>query len=168
LAIVLHRRSFATSLLRDPGILAIVGACATVLAIAAALWRRAGPALGFSHGCTCCVDLAPLAIGVLWRWILAPTTARSAPARPPHRVAHRSRLALPVVSAVVVWTNVGFVTLFSWPESSPSRRNPQPAASTARRRAAVPAHHPADAADDAVIRDGHRIIAGQVFDTVYA
>ena len=62
------------------------------------------------------------------------------------------RLALPVVSAIVVWTNVGYVTLFFLAGilafQRTSQRGPH------RRRdgvAAVPAHHAADAASDAVL-----------------
>lgn len=56
---------------------------------------------------------APLALGIVWKWILAPTNGLlntligervewlTSPA-----------LALPSVAAVVVWTNVGYVTLF--------------------------------------------------------
>ncbi|HET9877068.1 MAG TPA: sugar ABC transporter permease [Mycobacterium sp.] len=56
---------------------------------------------------------APLAIAVLWRWILAPTDGAVSTV-----LAHRvdwltdPGLALPVVSAVVVWSNVGYVSLF--------------------------------------------------------
>jgi multiple sugar transport system permease protein len=56
---------------------------------------------------------APLAIAVLWRWILAPTDGAVS------TVLGRQidwltdpGLALPVVSAVTVWTNVGYTTLF--------------------------------------------------------
>lgn len=56
---------------------------------------------------------SPLAIAVLWRWILAPTDGAVS------TVLSRQvdwltdpGLALPVVSAVTVWTNVGYVTLF--------------------------------------------------------
>ena len=57
---------------------------------------------------------APLAIAVLWRWILAPTDgAASASARSSHRVAHRS-------GARAAWScppsssgpTFGYVTLF--------------------------------------------------------
>ena len=56
---------------------------------------------------------APLAIAVLWRWILAPTDG-AVSAVLGHRIEWLSdpTLALPVVSAVVVWTNVGYVSLF--------------------------------------------------------
>ena len=56
---------------------------------------------------------APLAIGVLWRWILAPTdgVAATVAGRPIEWLTDPG-LALPVVSAVTVWTNVGYVALF--------------------------------------------------------
>jgi multiple sugar transport system permease protein len=56
---------------------------------------------------------APLAIAVLWRWILAPTDGAVSTVLG-HRIEWLSdpTLALPVVSAVVVWTNVGYVSLF--------------------------------------------------------
>lgn len=56
---------------------------------------------------------APLAIAVLWRWILSPTDGAVSTI-----VGHRVEwltdpgLALPLTSAVVVWTNVGYVALF--------------------------------------------------------
>ena len=55
---------------------------------------------------------APLAIAVLWRWILAPTDGAVSTVLG-HRIEWLSdpSLALPVVSAVVVWTNVGYVSL---------------------------------------------------------
>lgn len=56
---------------------------------------------------------APLAIGVLWRWILAPTDgAISTLLGRGIEWLTDPGLALPVVSAVTVWTNVGYVTLF--------------------------------------------------------
>jgi multiple sugar transport system permease protein len=56
---------------------------------------------------------APLAIAVLWRWILAPTDgALSTVLGTRIEWLTDPGLALPVVSAVVVWTNVGYVTLF--------------------------------------------------------
>lgn len=56
---------------------------------------------------------APLAIAVLWRWILAPTdgVVSTLLDRPVEWLTDPG-LALPLVSAVVVWTNVGYVTLF--------------------------------------------------------
>ena len=56
---------------------------------------------------------APLAIAVLWKWILAPTDgAVSTVLGRPVEWLTDPTLALPVVSAVTVWTNVGYVTLF--------------------------------------------------------
>jgi multiple sugar transport system permease protein len=56
---------------------------------------------------------APLAIAVLWRWLLAPTDG-AINTLLGHRVEWLTDpgLALPVVSAVTVWTNVGYATLF--------------------------------------------------------
>jgi multiple sugar transport system permease protein len=56
---------------------------------------------------------APLALGVVWKWIFAPTGG-ALNAIIGHRVEWLSdpRLALPAVCAVVIWTNVGYVTLF--------------------------------------------------------
>lgn len=56
---------------------------------------------------------APLAIAVLWRWILAPTDG-AVSTIVGHRIDWLSDpgLALPVTAAVVVWTNVGYVALF--------------------------------------------------------
>lgn len=56
---------------------------------------------------------APLAIAVLWRWILAPTDGAVSTVLG-HNIDWLTDpgLALPVVSAVTVWTNVGYVTLF--------------------------------------------------------
>ena len=56
---------------------------------------------------------APLAIAVLWRWILSPTDGAVSTVLG-HRIEWLTDpgLALPVVSAVVVWSNVGYVALF--------------------------------------------------------
>jgi len=56
---------------------------------------------------------APLAIAVLWRWILSPTGG-AVSTLAGHRIEWLTDpgLALPVTSAVVVWTNVGYVALF--------------------------------------------------------
>jgi multiple sugar transport system permease protein len=56
---------------------------------------------------------SPLAIAVLWRWILAPTDGAVGTVLG-QRIEWLTdpMLALPVVSAVTVWTNVGYVTLF--------------------------------------------------------
>jgi multiple sugar transport system permease protein len=56
---------------------------------------------------------APLAIAVLWRWLLAPTDGAVSTVLG-HRIEWLTDpgLALPVVAAVIVWTNVGYVSLF--------------------------------------------------------
>ncbi len=56
---------------------------------------------------------APLAIAVLWRWILSPTDGAVSTVLG-RRIEWLTDpgLALPVTSAVVVWTNVGYVALF--------------------------------------------------------
>jgi multiple sugar transport system permease protein len=56
---------------------------------------------------------APLALGVVWKWIFAPTDG-ALNTLIGHRVEWLSDpgLALPAVCAVVIWTNVGYVTLF--------------------------------------------------------
>lgn len=56
---------------------------------------------------------APLVLGVVWRWILAPTDG-ALNALIGHRVEWLAdpALALPSVAAVTVWTQVGYVTLF--------------------------------------------------------
>lgn len=56
---------------------------------------------------------APLAIAVLWRWILSPTDGAVSTVLG-HRIEWLTDpgLALPVTTAVVVWTNVGYVALF--------------------------------------------------------
>jgi multiple sugar transport system permease protein len=56
---------------------------------------------------------APLALGVVWKWILAPTDG-ALNTLLNQRIEWLSdpSLALPAVAAVVIWTNVGYVTLF--------------------------------------------------------
>lgn len=56
---------------------------------------------------------APLALGVVWKWILAPTDG-ALNTLVGARIEWLSdpALALPTVAAVVIWTNVGYVTLF--------------------------------------------------------
>jgi multiple sugar transport system permease protein len=56
---------------------------------------------------------APLALGVVWKWIFAPTGgALNAIIGPRVEWLSEPQLALPAVCAVVIWTNVGYVTLF--------------------------------------------------------
>jgi len=56
---------------------------------------------------------APLALGVVWKWILAPTDG-ALNALIGQRVEWLTdpALALPSVATVVIWSNVGYVTLF--------------------------------------------------------
>ncbi|MDQ1607694.1 MAG: multiple sugar transport system permease protein [Microbacteriaceae bacterium] len=56
---------------------------------------------------------APLALGVVWNWIFAPTGgALNAILGTRIEWLTDPNLALPAVCAVVIWTNVGYVTLF--------------------------------------------------------
>jgi multiple sugar transport system permease protein len=56
---------------------------------------------------------APLALGVVWKWIFAPTGgALNALLGVRVEWLTSPALALPAVCAVVIWTNVGYVTLF--------------------------------------------------------
>lgn len=56
---------------------------------------------------------APLALGVIWRWIFDPSDG-ALNALLGHRVEWLTEpaLALPAVAAVTIWTNVGYVALF--------------------------------------------------------
>jgi len=112
---VLTDRSFATSLVVTVLFIAMVVPAQTVLGLVAATMLARGLP-GSSAFRTLYVlpwICAPLAIAVLWRWILAPTDGVVSTLLE-RRVEWLTDpgLALPVVSAVVVWTNVGYVTLF--------------------------------------------------------
>src|ERR1700754_4728345 len=112
---VLTDRSFGTSLLVTLLFVAIVVPVQTVLGlIAAAMLARGLPGTGFFRTLYVLPWIcAPLAIAVLWRWILAPTDGAVSTLLG-HRIEWLTDpdLALPVVSAVTIWTNVGYVTLF--------------------------------------------------------
>lgn len=112
---VLGDRTFATSLVVTLAFIVIVVPVQTVLGlIAAAMLARGLPGTGFFRTLYVLPWIcAPLAIAVLWRWILAPTDGAVSTLLG-HRIEWLTDpgLALPVVSAVVVWTNVGYVTLF--------------------------------------------------------
>jgi multiple sugar transport system permease protein len=112
---VLTDSAFGNSLLVTLLFVAIVVPAQTVLGLlAAALLARDLPGSGLFRTIYVlpwiCV---PLAIAVLWRWILAPTDGAVSTVLG-HRVEWLTDpgLALPVVSAVVVWANVGYVALF--------------------------------------------------------
>lgn len=112
---VLTDASFATSLLVTLLFIALVVPTQTVLGLAAAaLLARGLPGTGFFRTLFVLPWIcAPLAIAVLWRWILAPTDGVVSTVLG-HRIEWLTdpTLALPIVSAVVIWTNVGYVTLF--------------------------------------------------------
>lgn len=112
---VLGDSAFGNSLLVTLLFVAIVVPAQTVLGlVAAALLARDLPGSGLFRTIYVlpwiCV---PLAIAVMWRWILAPTDGAVSTVLG-HRIEWLTDpgLALPVVSAVVVWANVGYVALF--------------------------------------------------------
>jgi multiple sugar transport system permease protein len=112
---VLSDTAFGNSLLVTLVFVAIVVPAQTVLGLAvAALLARGLPGSGLFRTIYVlpwiCV---PLAIAVTWRWILSPTDGAVSTLLG-HRIEWLTDpgLALPVVSAVVVWANVGYVALF--------------------------------------------------------
>jgi len=111
---VLTDADFANSLIVTAAFVLIVVPAQTVLGLlAASMLARALPGTGVFRTLYVLPWIcAPLAIAVLWRWILAPTDGAVSTALG-HRIEWLSdpNLALPVVSAVVVWTNVGYVSL---------------------------------------------------------
>ncbi|OBI53477.1 sugar ABC transporter permease [Mycobacterium kyorinense] len=112
---VLTDSTFGNSLAVTLVFVAIVVPVQTVLGLAAAsLLARELPGSGvFRTVYVLPWICAPLAIAVLWRWILAPTDGAVSTVLG-HRIEWLTDpgLALPVVSAVIVWTNVGYVALF--------------------------------------------------------
>jgi multiple sugar transport system permease protein len=112
---VLTDPSFATSLLVTALFILIVVPTQSVLGlVAAAMLARGLPGSGFFRTLYVLPWIcAPLAIAVLWRWILAPTDGAVGTLLG-ERIEWLTDpdLALPVVSAVTIWTNVGYVTLF--------------------------------------------------------
>ena len=112
---VLTDSGFGNSLLVTLVFLAIVVPAQIVLGLAAAsLLARGLPGSGaFRTLYVLPWVCSPLAVAVLWRWILAPTDgALSTLLGMRIEWLTDPGLALPVVSAVTVWTNVGYVTLF--------------------------------------------------------
>jgi len=112
---VLGDPSFGTSMLATGAFIVLVVPVQTVLGLfAATLLARGLPASGFFRTLYVLPWIcSPLAIAVLWKWILAPTDgALSTVLGHPVEWLTDPVLALPVVSAVTVWTNVGYVTLF--------------------------------------------------------
>jgi multiple sugar transport system permease protein len=112
---VLTDASFGTSLVVTVVFIAMVVPVQTVLGLfAAAMLARGLPGTGtFRTLYVLPWICSPLAIAVLWRWILAPTDGAVGTVLG-QRIEWLTDpdLALPVVSAVTVWTNVGYVTLF--------------------------------------------------------
>ncbi len=111
---VLADADFVNSLVVTTIFVAIVVPAQTVLGLlAASMLARRLPGTGVFRTLYVLPWIcAPLAIAVLWRWILAPTDG-AVSAVLGHRIEWLSdpTLALPVVSAVVVWANVGYVAL---------------------------------------------------------
>ncbi|HZA09209.1 sugar ABC transporter permease [Mycobacterium sp.] len=112
---VLTDSAFGNSLAVTMIFVAIVVPVQTFLGLAVAwMLARGMPGTGFFRTVYVVPWVcAPLAIGVLWRWILAPTDG-ALNTLLGRRVEWLTDpgLALPVVSAVTVWTNVGYVALF--------------------------------------------------------
>src|ERR1700761_5951092 len=112
---VLGDKTFGNSLLVTLSFVAIVVPLQTVLGLAVgALLARDLPGSGLFRTIYVLPWISvPLAIAVLWRWILAPTDGAVSTLLG-HRIEWLTDpgLALPVVSAVVIWSNVGYVALF--------------------------------------------------------
>lgn len=171
---VLTDVSFAKSLLVTVLFIAMVVPLQTVLGLFAALMlSRDLPGTAFFRTLYVLPWIcSPLAIAVLWRWILAPTDGAVSTVLG-HRIEWLTdpHLALPVVSAVTVWTNVGYVTLFFLAGILAVPRELHQAASTDGagpfqrfRRITLPLLRPTMFF---VLVTGI-ISAAQVFDTVYA
>ncbi len=112
---VLTDPDFANSLLVTCAFIAIVVPVQILLGLAAAtLLTRGLPGTGLFRALYVIPWIcSPLAVAVLWRWILAPTDgAVSTILGSRIEWLTDPALALPVVSAVTVWTNVGYVALF--------------------------------------------------------
>src|SRR6201993_3043576 len=111
---VLTDDNFGNSLIVTAIFVAIVVPAQTVLGLLAAwMLPRQLPGTGVFRTLYVLPWIcAPLAIAVLWRWILAPTDG-AVSAVLGHSIGWLSdpSFALPLVSAVVVWTNVGYVSL---------------------------------------------------------
>ena len=112
---VLTDWSFGRSLAVTVLFVALVVPGQTILGlVAATMLARGLPGSGFFRTLYVLPWIcSPLAIAVLWRWILAPTDGAVSTALG-HRIEWLTdpQLALPVVAAVTFWTNVGYVTLF--------------------------------------------------------
>jgi multiple sugar transport system permease protein len=111
---VLADSDFGNSLIVTAIFVAIVVPTQTVLGLlAASMLARLLPGTNFFRTVFVLPWIcAPLAIAVLWRWILAPTDGAIATVLG-HSIEWLSdpSFALPLVSAVVVWMNVGYNSL---------------------------------------------------------
>jgi multiple sugar transport system permease protein len=111
---VLADSGFGNSLVVTAMFVAIVVPTQTVLGLAvASMLARLLPGTGLFRTVFVLPWIcAPLAIAVLWRWILAPTDGAIATLLG-HNIEWLSdpSFALPLVSAVVVWMNVGYNSL---------------------------------------------------------
>jgi multiple sugar transport system permease protein len=114
-ASVLSDGVFGNSLMVTLLFVALVIPIQTLLGLAAALLLTRGlPGSGWFRTIYVLPWIcAPLALGVVWKWILAPTDG-ALNTLIGQRIEWLSDpgLALPAVAAVVIWTNVGYVTLF--------------------------------------------------------
>ncbi len=112
---VLTDPTFGRSMAVTLGFVALVVPVQTVLGLVAAMLLARGlPGTGFFRTLYVLPWIcSPLAIAVLWRWILSPTDGAVSTVLG-HRIEWLTdpTLALPLVSAVTVWTNVGYVALF--------------------------------------------------------
>jgi multiple sugar transport system permease protein len=171
---VLTDRSFGMSLLVTLVFIVLVVPAQTLLGlVAGAMLARGLPGTGFFRTLYVLPWIcAPLAIAVLWKWILAPTDGAVSTVLG-HRIEWLTDpvLALPVVSAVVVWTNVGYVTLFflagilAIPQDIHNAARVDGATSWQRfRRITVPMLRPTLF----FVTVTGVVSAAQVFDTVYA
>ncbi|HOB50068.1 MAG TPA: sugar ABC transporter permease [Mycobacterium sp.] len=112
---VLTDPDFGNSLAVTAVFIAIVVPVQILLGLAAAaLLTRGLPGTGLFRALYVVPWIcSPLAVAVLWRWILAPTDgAVSTLLGSRIEWLTDPTLALPVVAAVTVWTNVGYVALF--------------------------------------------------------
>jgi multiple sugar transport system permease protein len=171
---VLTDRSFGMSLVVTVMFIAMVVPVQTLLGLSAAVMLARGlPGTGFFRTLYVLPWIcAPLAIAVLWRWILAPTDG-ALRGLLGHNIEWLTDpgLALPLVSAVVVWTNVGYVSMFflagilAIPEDIQNAARTDGATAWQRfRRITLPMLRPTLLF---VLVTGI-ISAAQVFDTVYA
>lgn len=171
---VLTDPTFGNSLLVTLVFIAIVVPAQIVLGLAvAAMLARGLPGSGVLRALYVIPWIcSPLAVAVLWRWILAPTDGAVSTVLG-RRIEWLTDpgLALPVVSAVTVWTNVGYVALFFLagilaipPQIHAAARTDGATAWQRFRRITLPMLRPTFF----FVSVTGVVSAAQVFDTVYA